>query len=186
MRKGNGPCLTLKGDNRYHAVLGGRRCYAVCPSDTAVALAALDGVLRIGCRGGLREVAVRDCFTPLATVLEPGEVVTEIRIPKPPPGAVQTFAKFATRKAVDFAVLSVATLVSTADGVCADVRIALGAVAPGPVRATDAESGLKGRLLNDATATEAALAPAKPLSRNGYKIDIAKALVRRSLTGSHE
>jgi xanthine dehydrogenase YagS FAD-binding subunit len=189
LRKGNGPCLALKGDNRYHALLGGRRCYAVCPSDTAVALAALDGVLRIGRPGGHREVAVKDFYTPLATVLEPGEVVTEVRVPKPPPGAVQTFTKFAARKALDFALVSAATMVGTADGVCADVRIVLGAVAPGPVRASAAEDGLMGRPMNDVTAAQAAetaLAGAKPLSGNGYKIDIAKALVRRSLTGSHE
>lgn len=186
LRKGSGPCLALKGDNRYHAVLGGRRCYAVCPSDTAVALAALDGVVRIGRRGAEREVAVRDFYTPLATVLGPGEIVTGVRIPRPPEGAAQTFVKFAARKALDFAVASAATVVGIEGGVCTDVRIALGGVAPGPVRATEAEKGLKGRPLNDVTAAEAAeaaLAHAKPLSRNAYKIDVAKTLVRRTLTG---
>jgi xanthine dehydrogenase YagS FAD-binding subunit len=186
LRKGSGPCLAFKGDNRYHALLGGRRCYAVCPSDMAVALAALDGVVRIARKGAEREVAVRDFYTPLATVLEPGEIVTEVRLPRPPEGSAQRFVKFAARKALDFAVVSAAAVVSSQDGVCADVRIALGAVAPGPVRATAAEDGLRGRPLNDATAAgaaETALALAKPLSKNAYKIDVAKALVRRGLTG---
>lgn len=186
LRKGSGPCAALKGDNRYHALLGGRRCYAVCPSDTAVALAALDGVVRIGRRGGEREVAVQDFYTPLATVLAPGELVTGVRIPRPPAGAAQSFVKFAARKALDFAVVSAATVVRVEGGVCADVRIALGAVAPGPVRATAAEDGLRGKPLTAAIAAEAAeaaLAGARPLSKNAYKIDIARTLVRRSLVG---
>src|SRR6185369_11886151 len=59
-RKGSGPCLAVKGDNRYHAIMEGKRCFAVCPSDTAVALAALDAQLLVAGPRGERRLAVRD------------------------------------------------------------------------------------------------------------------------------
>ncbi len=61
-RKGKGPCLAVKGDNRYHAVLGGKKCFAVCPSDTAVALAALDAQLVLTGPGGQRKIAATDFY----------------------------------------------------------------------------------------------------------------------------
>ena len=64
-RKGNGPCLAVKGDNRGHAILEGRRCFAVCPSDTAVALALYDARLIDAGPAGERRIGVREFYTPL-------------------------------------------------------------------------------------------------------------------------
>jgi len=84
LRKGNGPCLAVKGDNRYHAIMGGRGCFAVCPSDMAVALAAVDAKITIaGPDASRREIAVEDLYTPLGMTLEPEEFVTEVRVPLP-------------------------------------------------------------------------------------------------------
>jgi xanthine dehydrogenase YagS FAD-binding subunit len=184
LRKGSGPCLAVTGDNRYHAILGGKRCFAVCPSDTAIALTALDATVSIAGTGATRRIRVQDFFTSLGTVLCPGEIVTEIRIPKTPEGARQTFLKFTSRKPVDFAIVSVASVVLVDNGICTDVRIALGAVAPTPVRATAAEEVLKGEPINETAATEAAeiaVADANPLSMNAYKVEITKALVKKTL-----
>jgi xanthine dehydrogenase YagS FAD-binding subunit len=188
-RKGKGPCLAVKGDNRYHALMGAKRCFAVCPSDTAVALAALDGQITIAGPEGERKVAVTDFYHPLGNSLKRGEMVTGVEVPSVAEGSGQAFLKFTLRKPVDFAIVSVATVITAKGGVCMDARIALGAVAAGPVRATKAEKILVGRPVDDmaaADAAEAALAGAKPLSMNSYKIEIAKTLVKRAILQGRE
>ena len=185
-RKGNGPCLAVKGDNRNHAILEGRRCFAVCPSDTAVVLALYDAQLLAVGPSGERWISVRDFYTPLGNQLASDEMITEIQIPKFSGPERQAFHKFTLRKPIDFAVVSVAVLVAVKDGICTDARIALGAVAPGVFRAVAAEEFLRGRVISDETAAQAgvlALADAKPLSRNAYKIQIAQTLVTRALLG---
>jgi xanthine dehydrogenase YagS FAD-binding subunit len=187
LRKGKGSCLAVTGDNRYHAILGGKKCCAVCPSDMAVALAALDGSIRISGPKGERSVAVTDFFSPLGHALKGDEMVRSVEFPRVKGPARQAFLKFTLRKPVDFALVSVATVISVDQGVCTDARIALGAVAPGPVRARNAEELLKGRSLTQdaaAQAAEAALAGARPLSGNAYKVEIAKTLVSRAILAS--
>lgn len=188
LRKGNGPCLAVKGDNRYHAIMGGRGCFAVCPSDMAVALTAVGAKIVIaGPDASRREIAVGDLYTPLGTTLERGEFVTEVKVPPPAPPAAaakQSFLKFTVREPVDFAVVSVASSITVLDGVCTDARIVLGAVGPGPHRATEAEELLCGKRLDVEIAEKAgaaALAGAKPLRKNGYKVEIAKTLVKRAV-----
>ncbi|MFP4036363.1 MAG: FAD binding domain-containing protein [Desulfobacteraceae bacterium] len=184
LRKGKGPCLALKGDNRYHAVFGAKKCFAVCPSDMAVALAALDARLRITGVKGTREIPVSEFYHPLGLFLEPGEILTDIHVPRPRKNSKQTFLKFRLRDSIDFAVVSAASVVTESKGVCRDARIYLGAVAPAPHRAFGAENAVKGKNLDKGTIEQAARASvdgAKPLSKNAYKVEIVKALVRRSL-----
>ena len=183
-RKGRGPCFAIKGDNRYHAVIGGRKCFAVCPSDLAVALAALDGQVTIASLRGTRRVAVEDFFTPLRNVLEPDEFVQEIDVPRASRPRLQKFIKFTPRKPIDFAVVSVAAVAEVKQGIFSDARIAIGGVAPGPFRARKAEEVLVGREPGEGVAVraaEAALEGAKPLSKNGWKIEVAKALIKRAI-----
>ena len=180
-RKGKGPCHAVAGDNRYHAIMGGKKCYAVCPSDAAI---ALDATVTVQTREGERSVALTDFYDVLGPRLKPGEIMTRIRIPAPQAGALQTFLKFRLRAAVDFAVVSVGVCLSLKAGVCRDARIVLGAVAPTPVLATAAVKTINGRPINEATAqraAEAAVADAKPLSKNAYKVEITKTLVKRAL-----
>jgi xanthine dehydrogenase YagS FAD-binding subunit len=186
-RKGKGPCLAVKGDNRYHSVMGGKKCFAVCPSDTAVALAALDAQIKIAGREGEKRIAVTDFYNPMGNRLKHGEMVTGVEVPSVAEQSKQAFLKFTLRKPVDFAIVSVASIINVKAGVCTDARIALGAVAPGPVRASKAEKMLVGRSIDEkaaAEAAEAALAGAKPLSLNAYKIEIAKTLVKRAILES--
>ena len=186
LRKGSGPCLAVRGDNRYHAIMEGRRCFAVCPSDTAVALAALDASIHVAGPEGERTIAVTEFFSPLAHALNPGEIIKEIEVPALTGYARQRYIKFTLRKPVDFAIVSVASVVTVENGLCTDVRIAIGAVAPGPIRARAAEEMLKGQPLSEACvveAAEAAVSGAKPLSMNGYKIEITKSLIKRALLG---
>ncbi len=187
-RKGEGPCPAIKGDNRYHALFGGKKCFAVCPSDIAIALAALDAKISVASQDGERTVSVMDFYETLGPILEPAEMVTEIQVPRPHDQTTQSFLKFRLRESVDFAVVSVASAISLNAGVCNDARIVLGAVAPTPYRTTAAEEAIKGEVLEPTVvdrAVQAAVSNAKPLSRNAYKIEIIKTLVKRALLGKN-
>lgn len=184
LRKGSGPCHALKGDNRYHAIMGAKKCFAVCPSDTAVALSALGAQIDILGSNGPRTIPVQDLYTPMGRTLSPEEMVTGIRVPRPQPGTRQAFFKFTERKPIDFAVASVASLISVQEGRCVKARIFLGGVAPTPLRAETAEQVIEGKPLDAAVvedAAQASVAGAKPLSGNAYKVEIVKSLVKRAL-----
>jgi xanthine dehydrogenase YagS FAD-binding subunit len=183
-RKGSGPCLAVKGDHRYHAIMGGKVCLAVCPSDTATALLALQAEIQIVGARGTRTLPLDDFFTPLGNSLNKGELVAEIRVPRPVRGNRQAFLKFTERKPIDFAIASVASVLTVEDGVCVDARIALGGVAPVPLRAKGAERVVQGKPLDAKTAEEAAgasVSGAKPRSGNAYKVEITKALVKKAI-----
>lgn len=185
-RKGGKTCPAVTGENRYHAIMEAKKCFAVCPSDTAVALTALDATLSIAGSKGTRTLPMEEFFTPLGNVLTSDEMITVINIPRPQLTARQTFLKFTLRKPIDFALVSAASLITIDKGVCIDARIVLGAVAPAPVRAFKAEEFLRGKELSEVTAVEAAgiaLARAKPLSKNAYKVEIAKTMVKRVVKG---
>jgi xanthine dehydrogenase YagS FAD-binding subunit len=184
LRKGSGRCLALPGDNRYHAIFGGKRCFAVCPSDTAIALTALDAKINIVGMRKNRIVPVRDFFTTLGNVLKPGEMVTEIQVPKPLEKTKQTFLKLTLRKPIDFAIASVASVLYLEGGICAKASIAIGGVAPAPFKAVTAEQLIKGKTIIPevaAEAAEAAVANARPLSMNAYKVEMTKTLVKRAI-----
>jgi xanthine dehydrogenase YagS FAD-binding subunit len=189
LRKRSGTCLAVKGDNRYHAIMGGRKCFAVCPSDTAIALAALDARMTIASPQGERNIEVIDFYGPLGNALKKDEMIREIEIPIRKVPAQQTFLKFTLRKPIDFAIVSVASVITMEKGKCKDARIVLGAVASGPVRAKEAEETIIGQPVQEDIAIEVAekaLARAKPLSKNAYKIEIAKVLVKRAIMGDQE
>lgn len=160
-------------------------CLAVGPSDIGIALVALGA--RIATTK--RTIKADDFFDASAvssTVLEPDEIIKEIRVPKPPAGTRQKYEKFTLRKPIDFAIVSVASLMNVKDGVCKDARIVLGAVAPAPLRAYRAEKAVRGCRVDGKSASdaaEAAVADAMPLDMNGYKIKITRALVRRAIMG---
>jgi CO/xanthine dehydrogenase FAD-binding subunit len=158
-------------------------CLAVGPSDIGVALVALNATIITT----KQSVPAEDFFRATAfssTILEPDELIKEIRIPKPPAGSVQKYEKFTLRKPIDFAIVSVASLMTKKKGVCKDARIVLGAVAPEPVIAKKAENAIRGQSITEETAAHAAEQAADgamPLSMNDYKIDILKSLVRKSI-----
>jgi NADPH-dependent glutamate synthase beta subunit-like oxidoreductase len=158
-------------------------CLAVGPSDVAIALVALDGSIVTT----KRTVRAEDFFTANAgcsTILEKDELIKEIRIPKPRAGARQSYDKFTLRKPIDFALVSVASVLTVDGGVCKDARVVLGAVAPEPLRAREAEEVLKGKPISERVALEAAQAAVTgviPLAMNDYKVEITKTLVKRAI-----
>jgi NADPH-dependent glutamate synthase beta subunit-like oxidoreductase len=158
-------------------------CLAIGPSDLSIALSALNATV-VTTR---RTLAAQEFFAAGATrstVLDQDELIKEIRIPKPPRNSCQSYLKFTLRKPVDFALVSVASVITSRSGVCSDARIILGAVAPAPFRARAAEAAIKGKYIDENCAAEAArlaLENAAPLSMNTYKVEIARALVKRSI-----
>ena len=180
LRKGGVLCQAVLGDNRYCAILGAEVCFAVCPSDTAIALGALNAAIVTN----KRSILILDFFKELENALEDDEIVTEVQVPEPKSGTKQVFLKFRTRKTIDFAISSVATAITVEGGTVADARIVLGAVAPVPYRATDAEDALKDKAITESMAEAAGAAAVKKamaLSQNAYLIPLTKALVKRAI-----
>ncbi len=177
--------------NREHCLFEADRCVAVTPSDTAPALVALDASFVIRNSRGERVVNAEDFFMPPSvdirrmTVLEPGDILTAIRIPETWSGARFSFEKVADRNAWDFALVSVATAMRVdGAGNIEDVRIACGAVQCTPRRLHEVEALIRGRAQSEETAELAAAAAAhgaRPLNYNHYKIPLMQNLVKRSL-----
>jgi xanthine dehydrogenase YagS FAD-binding subunit len=159
-------------------------CVSVHPSDMGVVLVALGAQVKIAGPGSTRSIPIENFFGSLRNNLEADEMVTEIQVPQPPDGAKQTFFKFRLRESVDFPIVSIASVITINGGVCQDASIALGAVAPAPIRATKMEQAIKGKAITAATAesaSKAAITGAIPLAMNAYKVELIKTLVKRAI-----
>lgn len=175
IRKGGDYCPARIGDNRYHSIYGDQGgCYAVSSHDSAPALVALGATVKTT----KRSIAAEDFFAAngvRSTVLEDGEIVTEVSVPKCGKSA---FEKFALRKSIDFPLVNCA-VAQASDG----VRIVLGGVYSAPLRSTAAESAVSAGI-DDASAAkagDAAVESCVALAKNEYKIEIARTLVKRTL-----
>ena len=190
LRKGGSTCFALAGENQYHCVLGGARCYIVHPSDTAPALLALDARVRIAGPDGTRTVPMDEFYLlPSADVhreaaLAPGEIVTEVVLPPAPAGLRSSYRKVRARRSWDFALAGVALALQFDGGRVRGGRVVLSGAAPVPWRAREAEAAIAGKSLNAATCREAAIAAmreARPLKRNGYKVPLLTGLIEEEL-----
>ncbi|HWP85245.1 MAG TPA: FAD binding domain-containing protein [Terriglobia bacterium] len=188
-KKGGDFCYSVNGDNRYHAIIGGESCYIVHPSDTAVALLALNAQAKIAGPSGERTVAFDNYFTGpredilRENILKPEEILLEVFIPAPPAGTRQVWSKLKNREVYDFAIVAVAAAFQVSDGTWTDGRVALGGVAPVPYRATVVENQLKGKPIQAAIKQAAASirTVARPMSMNAYKVDIAQTMIERTI-----
>ena len=191
-RAGGSTCYadTPEAMNREHCLFGADRCVAVTPSDTAPALVALDASMVTRSADGERVVAAEDFFIgpdvdiERMTVLEPGDILTAIRIPNTWAGASFYFEKVADRKTWDFPLVNIAAAMRVSDGVIQDVRIAAGGVECVPRRMTVVEDIVKGNSQDEETATlagGAASRGATPLNFNHYKIPLLENLVMRAV-----
>ena len=162
-------------------------CIAVNVSDLAPALVALDAKIRTTKRvidaGKFFSVGVTS-----TTVLDSDELVTELEIPLPPEASIQSYRKFRIRRSIDFAIVSVASVLSVRDGKIREAAVVLGAVAPIPIRVADAERFLVGREPDAETAEAAgaiAVRAACPLPKNAYKAQIVRAMLREAVLEAH-
>ena len=196
-RAGGNVCFadTPTAINREHAILGADRCVAVNPSDTAPALIALDAKMVIRSSKGERVVDAENYFIGPSiditrmTILQPGELLTAIRIPSTWAGAHFYFEKIRDRPVWDFPLVNIASAaVFTGDNVDR-IRIAVNGVAAHPVRLKEVETAVTGKPRNAATADMAgqiAVQGAEPLRYNGYKIPLMRNLVKRAIRGVEE
>lgn len=185
-------CPAIQGEHHNHAVLGAsEHCVATHPSDMGVALTAFDAVVSYETADGPGEVPLADFYLPVGdtphreTALPPGALITGVTLPPAPVAAGSRYRKVRERASYAFAIGSIAAALDVQDGVVRDVRLAFGAVASRPWRATAAERVLTGAPADAETfaaAADAELAAAKPLRHNAYKVTLMRNLVVAVLT----
>src|SRR6266849_6555781 len=188
-KKGGDFCFAVTGDNRYHAVIGGELCYIVHPSDTATALLALNASAKVAGPSGERLVPFDEYFIGprqdvlRENVLRHNEILVEVQIPPLAANTKTAWTKLKDRQVYDFAIVSVAAVVTAENGAWRDGRIVLGGVAPVPYRAKVVEDALVGKPIADNLETAAARirTVARPLSLNAYKVDLAQGLIQRTV-----
>ena len=190
-RKGGDTCYALGGENQYHGIFGGGACVIVHPSDLAPALVAIDATVRLVGPKGARVLPLEKFFVlpdqdvRKETVLEPGELVVEVVVPRPDPAVRSSYRKVRARGSWDFAMAGLALAVSfTPDKKVAAARVVLSGVAPIPWRSLNVEQAILGQKLDAKTIAKAATAAvvgARPLAQNAYKVDLVKGIVEEAL-----
>ena len=174
---------------RNRGTFAGNICSAVPSADSAPALLSLNAAVKLKSLKGERVVSMDDFFTgPRTTVIRPDEILLAITVPEMAPGGKGVYLKLSPRKAMDLAVVGVAAFGLMEGGVCKDVRIALGAVAPTPVRAPMAEALLRGQKITPGLIDEAAknaITQCNPIDDHRasaeYRCDMVFAMTRRAL-----
>jgi xanthine dehydrogenase YagS FAD-binding subunit len=191
LKKGGSECYAATGENKYNAIFGGGPSYIVHPSDLAPMLLALGATVSVTGAAGKRVIPLDKFFTLPSegnirreNVLKNDDIITEIHVPASPLAAKSTYLKFKERDSLDFALASAAVALRLSGKTVRDARIVLGGVAPVPWRVPAAEKFLVGKAVNPTVLAEAgkiALADAKPLEKNAYKVPLTQTLVRRAL-----
>lgn len=190
LKKGGDQCYAVRGDNRYHAIIGPGPCYIVHPSDCAPALIALGAKVVVQGPKGTRTLDLNRFFQMPnvnlrgENVLQPGELVTQIQLPSPKPGTRSTYLKVREKDSFDWALVSAAIALQVSGGVCRAASVVLGGVAPIPYESPQAARALVGKAVNAQTATaagRAAVANATPLEMNAYKVAMAQTVVKRAV-----
>jgi xanthine dehydrogenase YagS FAD-binding subunit len=180
--------------NREHAIFGADRCVAVNPSDSAPALIALDAKMVVRSLRGERVVDAEDYFIGPGTdimrmtVLQPGSLLTAIRLPATWAGAQFYFEKVRDRQVWDFPLVNVASAIVFSGDRIERIRLAVNGVAARPMRLRQVEDAVRGKPRNEATAKlagELAIEGAQPLQHNGYKIPLMRNLVKRAIRGGN-
>ncbi len=184
-------CSALDGFNRIHAVLGGSdHCIATHASDMAVAMMALEATVHTQGPKGERAIALDEFYlvpgdTPeRENVLLPGELITHVTLPALASGTRSRYLKLRDRAQYEFALASSAVVVNVSGGRIERARIAFGGVGTKPWRSREAEHALEGQETSEEVfrrAAEAAMADAKPLKYNAFKIELAKRALVRTL-----
>jgi carbon-monoxide dehydrogenase medium subunit len=179
---------------RNLATIGGNVCNAAPSADVSPPLVAMDAVVVIAGPDGQRMLPISDFFQGVRrTALQPGELVVEFVIPAAAAGSGGTYLRHTPRRELDIAVVGVGTQLTIQDGRCTKARIALGAVAPVIVRASEAEASLEGQEVTTELLDKAAtlaVSSARPISdQRGsaeYRLHLVRVLTRRTLQTAFE
>jgi xanthine dehydrogenase YagS FAD-binding subunit len=189
-KKGGERCFAQDGENQYHAIFDNGLCAIVHPSSLGCALVALGGSVELSGPKNKRIVKLEEFFT-LPTVdlkrestIAHDEIITDIRIPVPPGSARSAYLKLGEKESFDWPIAEVAVLIDRDGQRCKSASIILGAAAPVPHRAADAEKALNGQNLDSQTiaaASRAAVKGATPLAGNAHKLQLFEVMVRRTI-----
>jgi xanthine dehydrogenase YagS FAD-binding subunit len=184
-------CAAIGGRNRTHAILGtSDQCVATHPSDLAVALVALDAAVVVRDRGGERRIQLSDFYRQPGSTpqdehdLRPGELIVAVDVPLGPEAQRSGYLKVRDRESFEFALASAAVALDIGGGIIRSARVAAGGVGTVPWRLPGVESALRGRAPNtDVFRAAAAVAAdgAKPLSENGFKVELVKRTIEKQL-----
>jgi xanthine dehydrogenase YagS FAD-binding subunit len=184
-------CPALEGENRMHAIFGvSDSCCATHPSDLAVALVALESVLKLQGPQGVREVKLEDFYLlPGSTPdrehdIRPGEIITEVFVPRKEWARRSGYLKVRDRESYEFALTSAAAVLDLDGSTVRDARIAVGGVGTKPWSLPVVAEALKGKTANRelfAAAAERATEGARTLSQNSFKVALLKRTLIRVL-----
>jgi len=185
----NGKSLVPGGQNEYHSIFGSGPAYFVSPSSLGPALIALGAKFKVVSASGSKEIAADKFFlTPenenaREIALAPNEILTEIILPTAK-GVKNATYEVRHKEALDWPLATASVALTMKGNSVASAKIVLGHVAPVPYQATAAEKWLVGKSISASEAEEAgkaAVADAKPLSHNEYKVQLARVAVKRAL-----
>jgi xanthine dehydrogenase YagS FAD-binding subunit len=183
-RKDGNQCYAQKGENKYHAVFDNGDCAAVAPSSLSSPLVVLDATVVTT----KRKLPIEQFFVPTTAditkehVLEPGEIITEVVVPKS--SWKNAYREAGERESQDWQLVSASVALDLNGTTVRGARVALGAVAVVPYRAKAVEDALKGKPVNAANAAKAAelaFAKATPFAENTYKVALGKVMLKRAI-----
>lgn len=193
-KKGGEKCYAQEGENQYHAIFNHDLCAIVHPSAMGCALVALGGSVELTGPKEKRELQLEKFFALPSVdlhrenVIEPDELITEIRVPALSANAKSAYIKQGEKESFDWPVAEVAVVIDRdgagADAPCKSASVVLGAAAPVPHRAVEAEAVLKGKPIDATTAraaAHAALEKASPMTNNAYKVPVFHAVIERAI-----
>jgi len=193
-RKGGPHCFAIDdGENQYHAIFDNKKCAIVHPSGAAIPLVAMGAEIELVGSGVKRRAKLEEFFvTPEEDILRENrraddEILTEIRIPKLPANARTYYLKQGEKESFDWPIADCAAVLVMDGQTCKSASVVLGAAAPTPHRAKEAEQLLVGKTIDEKSAREAAkaaLADAQPLSQNAYKLPVFEAIITRTILGA--
>jgi xanthine dehydrogenase YagS FAD-binding subunit len=185
-RKEGSQCFAQKGENKYHAVFDNSDCAAVAPSSLSSPLVALDATVVTT----QRRIPIEQFFVPTTTditkehVLEPGEIITEVFVPKASQAWKNAYREAGERESQDWQLVSASVTLELAGTSVKAARVSLGGVAVVPYRVKAVEEALAGKPVtaaNAARAAELAFAKAKPFDENAYKVPLGKTILKRAI-----
>lgn len=190
-KKGGTECFAREGENRFLAIFDtDLLCCCIHPSAAGTSLMAYGATLDVVGPKGRRALPIDQFFhRPTQDVsrentLAAGEIVAAVQIPAPPPGARSVYRKLKEKESFDWPLIETCVNLVLEGGVVRAPRVVFGSVAPTPYRSKAAEAVLEGGRPGDdlaARAAQAAIADAKPLTQNAYKVTLAKVELERAL-----
>ena len=191
LRKGGSTCFARNGENEYHAIFENDSCVSVHASSVATALMAFNAKVEVaGLKGRKREISM-DRFFVLPeeelgreTILESKELITAVIIPPVTADTQSYYINQGARESHDWPLADTAVVMELSGDTCKNAVIVLGAAAPVPLKSASAAQALIGKIINEeaaAAAAEAAMKGASPLAKNGYKVPLFKAIIKRAI-----